>query len=126
MKTIACSSLWLRTVYFCLVLAFVIAGGCQWSGGPTQTETQVGRYRIIVSPGCRSQSSHRDTRSRSDGSEEILSAQFQCDSTTILIQTGELIVNGAAYGATKDGDIIMIRDGQVRVNSETRSVVNGK
>jgi hypothetical protein len=126
MKAIACSSLELRTVYLFLAFTFVITGGCNWSGGPAQTETQVGKYRIIVSPGCRSQSSHRDTRSRSDGGEEVLSAQFQCDGTTVLIQNGELIVNGAAYGAAKDGDTIVIRDGQVRVNSETRSVANGK
>lgn len=126
MKTILCSNLWLRTVSLCLAVALVIAGGCQWSSGPTQTEAQVGKYRIIVSPGCRSQTSHRDTRSQSDGGEEVLSAQFQCDGTTVLIQNGELVVNGAAYGVAKDGDTIMIKDGQVRVNSETRSVVNGK
>jgi hypothetical protein len=126
MKVIACSNLWSRTVYLCLAFVLVIAGGCQWSSSPTQTEAQVGKYRIIVSPGCRSQSSHRDTRSRSDGGEEVLSAQFQCDGTTVLIQNGELVVNGAAYGAAKDGDTIIIRDSQVRVNSETRSVANGK
>jgi hypothetical protein len=126
MKVIDCSNRWLGAINFCLAFALVINGGCRWTGGPTQTEAQVGKYRIIVNPGCRSQSSHRDTRSRSDGSEEVLSAQFQCDGTTVLIQNGELIVNGAAYGATKDGDTIKIKDGQVRVNSETRSVANRK
>jgi hypothetical protein len=126
MKAIVSTSFRLRTVFLCLAFAVVLAGGCQWTNGPTQTEAQVGKYRIIVSPGCRNQSSHRDTRSSGAGGEEVLSAQFQCDGTTVLIQNGELIVNGAAYGAARDGDTIMIRDGQVRVNSETRSVANGK
>ena len=115
-----------RFLYFLMACALVTGVGCQFSSSQTQTETQVGRNKIIMSPGCRSQSSHRDTRQRADGSEELLSAQFQCDGTSVLIQGNTLLVNGAAYGTVKDGDTIQIRNGQVRVDSETRSIINKK
>ncbi len=111
---------WRLSAVICFLVIFS-SSSCQWLNGSSTSETKLGPYRLVISPVCENVSSHIETKKHADGSEELLTAQCDCGGTSILIRGTQLIVNGQTYGTVKDDDTISVRNGQVLVNSKTRS-----
>ena len=53
----------------------------------------------------------------------IVSYEFACGDTRILIRDNTLTVNGKSYGTLNEGDRIAVDWGKVRVNSTVREEV---
>src|SRR5437667_1983917 len=77
---------------------------CGWLSGSTTTETKLGSYHIVFTPSCDNLSSHIETKKHADGTEDLLTAQCDCGTASVLIRGDELIVNGQTYGQVKNDD----------------------
>lgn len=87
------------------------------------TEKKLGTHRVSVRPYCDSSSSNSLAQYEKDGTSTIVSFEFSCADTTVLIRGNMLSVNGKSYGTLNPGDWIAVDYGKVRVNSEVRAEV---
>lgn len=89
----------------------------------TPRETDLGTHHLSVRPNCQAASTHSESHTDEKGKTEILSYEYKCGDTTVLIRGDELTVNGKSYGSLKEGDSITVNNGAVaitRVRLDTR------
>jgi hypothetical protein len=85
--------------------------------GSTPRETDLGTHHITVRPYCRSASTHTETRTEKGGEQVLLSSEYKCGDTTILLRGEDLTVDGKSYGTLKLGDTIAVNSGRVAITS---------
>ena len=107
-----------------LALLLLLSGfGCRARFHRTPTEKRLGTYRVSVRPYCNDSISNSLDDVEHDGRSRIVSHEFICGDTTVLIRGNMLSVNGKSYGTLDQGDWIAVDYGKVRVNSEVRAEV---
>lgn len=80
-------------------------------------ETDLGAHHVSVRPNCQDASTHSEAHTDENGKKEILSYEYKCGDTTVLIRGNELTVNGKSYGSLKEGDSITVNNGAVAITS---------
>ena len=58
-----------------------------------------------------------------DGTSRIVSDEFTCGDTKVVINENRLTVNDKSYGTLSEGDHVAVDYGKVRVNREVRAEV---
>lgn len=88
---------------------------------PMPREQQLGSHLVSIRPDCDHATSGSLTQSQKDGTSRVVSYEFTCGETTVVIRENLLTVNGKSYGTLNEGDHVAVDHGKVRVNLEVRA-----
>lgn len=88
---------------------------------PMPREQQLGSHLVSIKPFCDQATSGSLSQAQKDGSSKLVSYEFTCGETTVVIRENLLTVNGKSYGTLNEGDHVAVDHGKVRVNLEVRA-----
>ena len=113
----------MRSLVVFLLLLLVSGSACRPRFYHMPTEKKLGTHQVSIRPYCDGPSSTSLAQYEKEGTSTIVSFEFTCGDTTVLIRGNMLSVNGKSYGTLNQGDRIAVDYGKVRVNSEVRAEV---